>query len=449
MKRGRDSNREAFSGRGRLTEKKAMARILEAGAALGLAAAVFLGGPDPASSGSPPLRKDGGHVPEVHVLGAPPGVPQDVLSIPGPSDIEAALRRAVDGERKAAGLQPLRLSTELAAAARDHSRTMAAGAFLSHSSPDGRSPSMRLVLAGLFFSANGENVASSRSFNARLFHAALMASPEHRANILDPEFDTVGIGAAGAWPGTIYVTQDFTRAVSFVPGVVAEERAKRTINARRAAAALPPVVFWPAADEFARRLSAVESAGGARPPFPEFLGETLALISSGPEPLKDGATSPEVLDPDLTHAGAGVVFARTASHPGGAYYSALLLASESRYDKPGVELALDVLAGLNALRTGRGLAPLRLNERASEEARRGMASSRGMRTSWPGLTNVPSGYDVLTYSTLRPDIVPEELLDRLLGRSLVSVGIGVVFAKPPDHPRGSLHVVIVLPAGFR
>lgn len=427
-----------------------MARILKTAAAFGLAAAAFLGGPGPASGGSPPARedcKDRGHVPEV------PGLDvagrQDVFSIPSLSDIEAALGRAVDRERRAAGLRPLRLSTELAAAARDHSRTMSAGAFLSHSSPDGRSPSMRLVLAGLYFAANGENVASSRSFNARLFHAALMASPEHRANILDPEFDTMGIGAAGAWPGTIYVTQEFTRSLSFVPEVVAEERARRTINGRRAAAALPPVVFWPAADEFARRLGAVESTGGARPPFPELLGETLALLSSGPEPLKDAASSPEILDPELTHAGAGVVFARTASHPGGAYYSALLLASESRYDKPGVELALNVLDGLNARRKERGLAALRMNESASEGARRGMAHSQGMLTPWHGLTDVPSGYAVLTYSTMRPDVVPEELLERFLSRNLASVGIGVAFAKPPDHPRGILRVVIVLPAGSR
>ncbi len=421
-----------------------MSRIRFAEAALVLAAAARLAIPRPAAG-----------VPGAFGAADGPGpaaafeAPQGALPIPGPADIETALIRAINEERRAAGLGELRVSPDLAAAARDHSRTMAAASVLSHTSPDGRALTLRLVLAGIFFSSSGENVARSRSFRARFFHQAFMESPEHRANILNPEFDTVGIGAVGTRPGTIYVTEDFTRSLSFVPGVVAEERARRKINARRAAAALPPLVFWPAADEFSRRLSVIESTGGARPPFPDLLGETLALLSSGPEPLKDAASSPEVLDPELTHAGVGVVFARTAPHPGGAYYSALLLASESRYDKPGVELARAVLDGLNVRRNKRGLASLRMNESASEGARSGMARSLGMRMPWPGLTDVPPGYDVLTYSTSRPDVVPEELLDRLLGRNLASVGIGAVFAKPPDRPRGLLRVVIVLPADYR
>ena len=186
---------------------------------------------------------------------------QDAPAIPGPADIETALIRAINKERRAAGVGELRVSPDLAAAARDHSRTMAAASVLSHTSPDGRSPAMRLVLAGIFFSASGENVASSTGFSAALIHRALMESPEHRSNILDPQFNMAGIGVAGKWPGTAYVTQDFIRSLRLVPEVVAVERARRAIEARRAAAGLPPLVFWPVADEFARRLCVVESTG--------------------------------------------------------------------------------------------------------------------------------------------------------------------------------------------
>ncbi len=423
-----------------------MSRIPFAGAALVLAAASWLTAPGPRAVILVPA---GTATPT-------PGCPefglhaaQDALRIPGPADIEAALWRAIDGERLTAGLRALRHSPELAAAARDHSRTMAAGSILSHASPDGRSPAMRLVLAGIFFAANGENVARARSFNARLFHQSLMASPEHRANILNPEFDTVGIGVAGTWPGTIYVTQDFVRSLAVMPDVVATERIKRETNARRAEAALPPLVFAPGDDEFALRLCVNERVGGPRPPFPDRLGETRALLYSGPDPLRDAVSSPEVMDAELTYAGASVVFSRTASRPGGTYFSALLLASEIRYDKSDIALAKAVLDGLNSRRLERGLGPLVMNESASEGARRAIARARRFRVPWPGLTDVPSGNAVLSYSTYRPDTVPEGLLDRLLQRELLSVGIGATFVKSPDYPRGILRVIIVLPAGYR
>ena len=203
---------------------------------------------------------------------------QDAFSIPGPADVEKALIRAINKERRAAGVGELRVSPDLAAAARDHSRAMAAASVLSHTSPDGRSPTLRLVLAGIFFAASGENVASSTGFSAALIHRALMESPEHRSNILDPEFDMAGIGVAGKWPRTAYVTQDFIRSLPVVPEAVAAERTKRRVNALRLKNGLRPLVFWPEADAFAKRLSIVDSIGASRPSFPERFGEIQSLL---------------------------------------------------------------------------------------------------------------------------------------------------------------------------
>jgi hypothetical protein len=450
-----------------------MGFIPKAGAVLGLAIAVFSAGP---GSASIEFLEDRGYVPKMtspseHSPDAPPApellgrlvrarlffpnpcapvaAGQDALAIPGPADIETALIRAINEERRAAGVGELRVSPDLAAAARDHSRTMAAASVLSHSSPDGRSPTMRLVLAGIFFSASGENVASSAGFNAVMIHRALMESPEHRSNILDPEFNMAGIGVAGKWPGPTYVTQDFIHSLRLVPEAVVVERARRTINGRRAAAGLRPLISWPVADEFARPLCVVESAGSSRPPFPDRLGETRALLMSGPEPFRDIALTPEVMDAELTHVGAAAVFARTISRPGGAYFSALLLASEARYDKPGAELAVAVLNGLNARRLGQGRAPLVRTVSANEIARRVLGNTAEHRTPWPGLKDLPTATDILSYLTFNPDVVPDSVLGLLLNRNPPAVGIAAVFERPPDFPRGILRVVIILPANPR
>jgi len=53
----------------------------------------------------------------------------------------------------------------------------------------------------------GENVGLGPSCSAVAL--ALFNSPEHRANILDPEYTAIGVGVIAAADGEIYVTEDF------------------------------------------------------------------------------------------------------------------------------------------------------------------------------------------------------------------------------------------------
>jgi hypothetical protein len=57
--------------------------------------------------------------------------------------------------------------------------------------------------------AVGENVGVGPDVNA--IEDAFMNSPEHRANILDPDYTEVGIGTAVGKDGRLYVTQDFRK----------------------------------------------------------------------------------------------------------------------------------------------------------------------------------------------------------------------------------------------
>lgn len=56
----------------------------------------------------------------------------------------------------------------------------------------------------------GENVGWTNS-TVDYLHRAFMASPEHRRNILDPRFTSIGIGETVSADGRIFVAEDFGR----------------------------------------------------------------------------------------------------------------------------------------------------------------------------------------------------------------------------------------------
>jgi uncharacterized protein YkwD len=58
------------------------------------------------------------------------------------------------------------------------------------------SPFDRLARAGIAYAASGENLAYAPS--VELAHQGLMASPGHRANMLEPAYSRVGIGVQNA-----------------------------------------------------------------------------------------------------------------------------------------------------------------------------------------------------------------------------------------------------------
>lgn len=106
---------------------------------------------------------------------------------------------------------PLKWDPRLAAVALAHSEDMIAERYFSHVDPSGDSPAERLYKAGVRWVSMGENIAIN--YTAPLAEAAFMNEPRfqinHRANILNPKFNYVGIGVVRAPDGMLYVTQDF------------------------------------------------------------------------------------------------------------------------------------------------------------------------------------------------------------------------------------------------
>jgi uncharacterized protein YkwD len=136
--------------------------------------------------------------------------------------ISASLLCLINGQRGAAGLRPLRANARLAGAAQRHSDDMVRSRRFDHTGSAGDTMPARIAASGYrpgggAFSL-GENIAwlaVGHSTPAAMV-ADWMASPDHRANILDPSFRDSGIGLTPAPPsrftgsgrGTT-VTQDF------------------------------------------------------------------------------------------------------------------------------------------------------------------------------------------------------------------------------------------------
>lgn len=123
---------------------------------------------------------------------------------------EQSLVQVVNDVRAANNLRPLRVDAHLVEAARAHSSTLLRANVFEHGSF-----MERLALHGARGPAFGENLAwgTGRLASARSIVGAWMASPGHRANLLRPGWNRIGIGAMSGrflgHRGALVVTADF------------------------------------------------------------------------------------------------------------------------------------------------------------------------------------------------------------------------------------------------
>jgi uncharacterized protein YkwD len=137
--------------------------------------------------------------------------------------IRTATLCLVNQERADRAEAALQFNADLQQSAQAHTESMAFGDYFEHNGPGGDTPLSRMTAAGYIPSANvgyeiGENIGwGTLSLGTpRAIVAAWMASPGHRANILDAHFHDTAIGVSphvtsslsGGQPGGIY-TQDF------------------------------------------------------------------------------------------------------------------------------------------------------------------------------------------------------------------------------------------------
>ena len=144
---------------------------------------------------------------------APPPAAAAVLVLPQLSAREAGLLEAMNVARLAAGLEPLEIKASLTEVARARSRDMTENSYFAHFHPNGISAYELLSAARITFSAGGENLAKvggDVEHSVRSAIDALLRSPTHRDNILNPRYRFFGVGSVTSDAGVTILTSIFT-----------------------------------------------------------------------------------------------------------------------------------------------------------------------------------------------------------------------------------------------
>ena len=190
---------------------------------------------------------------------------------------EQYLFSAANAEREQRGLPALRWDDTLYRAAQRHAGEMAARESISHQYPGELDLEQRGHEAGARFTLISENVAEA--WSAPVIHDAWMQSPDHRANLLDPRVNSVGISVMRRG-GQLYAVEDFDRAVE---NLSFAEQENAVASLLRTEARL---YFLPNVDD-ARRTCEMDTgyAGARRPWF--VMRFTTASLDRLPQVLRE------------------------------------------------------------------------------------------------------------------------------------------------------------------
>ncbi|MCL2847224.1 MAG: SafA/ExsA family spore coat assembly protein [Firmicutes bacterium] len=122
---------------------------------------------------------------------------------------EQEVVRLVNAERARAGIRPpLTENWEVSRVARFKSQDFIDNNYFAHNSPIYGTPFQMLRSFGINFTAAAENIAHGQRTPAAVMNA-WMNSPGHRANILNPNFNQMGVGIARDNRGNLFWTQMF------------------------------------------------------------------------------------------------------------------------------------------------------------------------------------------------------------------------------------------------
>ncbi|PWI15201.1 hypothetical protein DI272_14245 [Streptomyces sp. Act143] len=128
------------------------------------------------------------------------------ITVSAEAQAEAEVLKLVNEERAKVGCSAVSANSALGKLAEDFSDAMAAQGFFDHTDPSGNTPWDRAEAAGIT-GLGGENIARGQADAAAVMEA-WMNSPGHKANILNCDFKTLGVGVHFGTGGPWW-TQDF------------------------------------------------------------------------------------------------------------------------------------------------------------------------------------------------------------------------------------------------
>jgi uncharacterized protein YkwD len=236
------------------------------------------------------------------------------------SQAERQLLEMANADRARAGLSPLKMDEGLVRTARAHAAEMASQHQLSHQFSGEPSLSQRIAAnSGLHLERAGENVALATSTEDA--HQALMSSPPHRDNLLNPSFNVAGFGVFRSG-NRIYVAQDFGYSMPTYSVPKAQELVEESVEQLRRQARMPRLVRVEdrAMQSSACAMAQADSLNAEPPPPGAYM---LRYTSMQPEMLPSNI-SKVIAQRGLHTYSADACYARTQKYPNGAYWMVLV-----------------------------------------------------------------------------------------------------------------------------
>jgi hypothetical protein len=234
------------------------------------------------------------------------------------SAAEAQLVQLINQARTQQGLQPLAVDDRLTEAARKHTELMVQNKSLAHQFPGEPPPQTRMTNEGLPSDADAENVVLNQTVAGA--YDALMHSPPHRANILDPDYNAIGVGVLRSGDN-LWVTEDFVRRLPQLSEPQAEAAAQKAIELYQRAHGFALPVRKPLTELRHVACDMALNDNLDLTPASRLPGvhEVFAWTASDPSKLPKGAggVSKEGLQGGYS---LGACFAPSVSHPGGIYW---------------------------------------------------------------------------------------------------------------------------------
>ena len=237
---------------------------------------------------------------------------------------EEQLLALANQSRRQAGAPPLKIDEGLSQAARIHAQAMREARRLSHQFDGEPSLPQRLATTTqLQLEQEGENVALD--YDAEHGHEHLMLSPPHRANLLNPAYNVVGLGVVRNGD-RLYIVQDFGTALPKYSPAQVKEHVAAAVNQTRSHSRRSQLQRrdWLGADDAACSMAQADQLGTAPVLKLAESFNVLTYTSLHPETLPAGAAR-AVTGRNLRSYSVGACYGRTETYPTGTYWVVLSL----------------------------------------------------------------------------------------------------------------------------
>jgi len=254
------------------------------------------------------------------VSAIPPDIPYHGYEF----QVEEDLLQMANQARHLASAPTLTLDPGLTAAARIHAQAMLEAHQLSHQFSGELSLVQRLAATStLQFDQAAENVALD--YSAQGGHDHLMLSPPHRANLLNPAYNVVGLGVVRSGD-RLYIVQDFAHVLPAYSPDEVKDQVAAAVNQMRHEARRPPLSRHDLlnADVAACSMAHADRLGTSQVRKLAGNSTVLTYTSMHPETLPAEA-SHAIRSPNLHTFSVGACHSRTETYPSGINWIVLSL----------------------------------------------------------------------------------------------------------------------------